>query len=89
MFDDTVSSLHHALLLAALRTHRQSLQALAEVAEGAVLLRPPAPVALHDRVTRLHHDRLVIPLAGNLLLSLFHFLCLLPLSCFLFRHIDL
>ena len=60
MFDDTVSSLHHALLLAALGAHGQPLQTLAEVAEGAVLLRPPAPVALHDRVTRLHHDRLVI-----------------------------
>ena len=38
MFDDTVSSFHHALLFAALSADRQLLNSLAEVAEGAVLL---------------------------------------------------
>ena len=86
MFDDAVSSLHHALLLPALRADRQSLEALAEITEGAVLLGPAALIALHDGVAGPGHDTLVVSLAGDLLLSYLHLLCLFPLASFLFRH---
>lgn len=56
MFDDTISSLHHALLLAALGTHGQSLQMSTEVTESSVLLMSLTPVTLHDGVTRFHHN---------------------------------
>ena len=86
VFDDAVTSLHHTLLLPALRTHRQPLETLTEVAERAVLLCAAALITLHDGVTGPGHDTLVVSLAGDLLLSDLHLLGLLPLPSFLFRH---
>lgn len=47
-----VARLQHALDLAAVRAHRQPLQALAEVTEGTALLLLIALVALHQGVAR-------------------------------------
>ena len=86
VFDDTVTSLHHTLLLPTLSTHRQSLETLTEITECAVLLCPAALVALHDGVAGPGHDALGVALAGDLLLSDLHLLSLFPLTSFLFRH---
>ena len=86
VFDDTVPGLHHTLLFTTLGTHWQSLETLAEITEGAVLLCPAALVTLHDGVTGPGHDTLVVSLAGDLLLSDLHLLGLLPLPSFLFGH---
>ena len=86
VFDDTITSLHHALLFPALRTHRQPLETLTEETEGAVLLCAATLITLHDGVTGPGHDTLVVSLAGDLLLSDLHLLGLPPLPSFLFRH---
>ena len=86
MLDHTVPGLHHALLLPALRAHREPLQTPTKIAESAVLLRPAALITLHDGVTRLHHDGLMIFPGRNLLLSFLHLLRLLTLPRFLFGH---
>ena len=86
VFDDTVPGLHHTLLFTTLGTHWQSLETLAEITEGAVLLCSPTLVTLHNRVARPVHDTLVISSAGNLLLTDLHLLSLFPLASFLFRH---
>lgn len=46
MTDHAVAGLQHTLDFAAVSAHRQTLQALAEVAEGATLLLLAALVAL-------------------------------------------
>jgi len=86
VFDDTVTSLHHTLLLSTLSTDRESLETLTEITECAVLLGPAALVALHDGVAGPGHDALGVALAGDLLLSDLHLLSLFPLASFLFRH---
>jgi hypothetical protein len=52
MFDDTVASFQHALDFRAVGTHWQSLNRLAEVTKGTILLLLFASVTFHDGVAR-------------------------------------
>ena len=86
MLDNTVTSLHHAFLFATLRAHWQSLEVLAKVTKSSVLLSSLTFVALHDGVTRLQYNGLMISLTGNLLLSFPHLLRLFPLPSLFLGH---
>jgi len=79
VLDYTVTN-SHALLLATLGTLRQPLHALAEVAEGSVLLPPLANITLHGEVARPLCDVKLLPRPKHpdLLLLLFHLVSLLP-----------
>ena len=88
VLDHAVAGLEHALDLAAFGALGQSLEVLAEVAEGAVLLLALALVALHRRVEGHVGQTALALLAPDLLLSGLLLLGLLPLPGLLLRHLD-
>merc|ERR1719348_1566672 len=87
MFDDTVTSLHHALLLATFGTLWKTLDRLTEIAECAVFLSSFTLVALHSEVARLFYNRhVILPSFLNFLLSQFHLIVFLSSPRLFLRH---
>lgn len=68
VLDDTVAGLAHALLLAALRAHWESLQRSAKVAESSGLLLALALVALHGGIA-CNSELVILGLKRNYFLS--------------------
>jgi hypothetical protein len=89
MFHDAISSLHHAFDLPTLSTLGESLDGLAEVTEGSVLLGPLAHDALHEGVAGLLDEIPIILRGSDPFLPHSLLISLLLLTRLLLRHLSL